>query len=76
MSVENQKLAERTGLAMGGINTTCQECAQPCDTFQEVSVGYGTQTTELWCWCRKCNVQTFHPLSLNADSAAKSQPIP
>ena len=41
-------------------NFTCMECGEECGTNEEVDTGFGGPF-EMWCYCRKCDVETFHP---------------
>lgn len=60
---------KRHGPATDVLNTTCQQCCEPCDTWEEVESGYGDRSVEIWCWCRKCRMQTFHPKPPNATAS-------
>ena len=37
--------------------TTCMMCGEECFVYE-----YDFAAHELWCYCRKCEVETFHPL--------------
>lgn len=51
------------GTYMFPMNTTCMECGKPCEVVEEVDVYIQKGKTDWWCYCRKCNVETFHPSS-------------
>jgi len=37
---------------------TCMICGEICDIVEEVDIGGGEY--ERWCWCEKCEIDTFH----------------
>jgi hypothetical protein len=37
----------------------CQMCGKNCERCEEVKVEIGH---ELWCYCLKCDIETFHPI--------------
>jgi hypothetical protein len=39
---------------------TCMECGEECFVWEEVDIGYGGPF-EMWCYCKKCDIETFHP---------------
>ena len=39
----------------------CMECGEECERCEEVETTT-TGTIELWCWCEKCEIDTFHPI--------------
>lgn len=47
----------------------CMHCSQVCDIWEEVDVGGGEW--ELWCYCKKCKLDTFHP-AIKEDHENKS----
>lgn len=41
----------------------CQMCGEECERSEEVAVGWTRRgSLELWCYCSKCDVSTFHPI--------------
>ena len=38
----------------------CQMCCRECETTE--IVGDAFNEPELWCYCKRCEVDTFHPL--------------
>ncbi len=48
----------------------CMMCEKHCERSEEVDVGGGI--VEVWCYCRKCDVETFHPIPINYET----QPTP
>ena len=43
-------------------DSVCMMCSEICDTWEHVDIGMGEH--ELWCYCEKCDVETFHKLPL------------
>lgn len=41
-------------------DAVCMECGGICDRWEEVDTGFGGPW-ELWCYCPRCKVETFHP---------------
>lgn len=39
-------------------NIVCQSCRKECDTVEQVHTG---EDWEWWCYCRSCDIETFHP---------------
>lgn len=39
---------------------TCMDCGALCDRWEEVDIGNGGPY-ELWCYCTRCAIDTFHP---------------
>lgn len=37
----------------------CMQCGEDCETTEDVEVVPGEW--EIWAYCRKCKVETFHP---------------
>ena len=37
----------------------CMDCGKECDITEEVDIGLGEY--ELWCYCKDCKIDTFHP---------------
>jgi len=50
----------------------CMECAQECAIWEIVETLPSGGGCELWCYCTKCNVETFHP-AIAAATAAESE---
>lgn len=42
------------------VNFTCMDCGETCNIYEEVDIGGGE--IELWCYCKECDIETFHPL--------------
>jgi len=40
----------------------CMSCGDICSTTEHVDIGMGEY--ELWCWCPKCEIDTFHQLPI------------
>ncbi len=44
----------------------CQDCGKECDISEEVDIRGGNEKgfshIELWCYCPKCDIETFHPI--------------
>lgn len=38
----------------------CMMCGEDCDVTEEVDTGFGGPI-ELWCYCKVCKIDTFHP---------------
>lgn len=37
---------------------TCQDCGKKCNRFEWVDTGCNQK--ELWCYCKICDIETFH----------------
>ena len=37
----------------------CMVCGKECRIWEEVDIGGGA--FELWCYCKACDAETFHP---------------
>ena len=55
------RLEQHIDPTLESINTTCQQCGQDCEIWQELLISYGSQETEIWCYCKRCDMETFHP---------------
>ena len=50
------------------INTCCQECGEDCETWEAVCIVAGVHESKnpkdwkIWCYCEKCDIETFHDL--------------
>lgn len=44
---------------------TCQTCSKVVDTTEEVDICMGE--IELWCYCRSCDIETFHWIPKSKD---------
>lgn len=42
------------------INFTCMDCGKECNVCEEVNIGGGE--LNIWCYCKECGVETFHPI--------------
>ena len=38
---------------------TCMDCGKICEVTEEVDIG--SYEFEMWCYCKPCDVETFHP---------------
>ena len=45
------------------MNTACMDCGKDCYIWEEVNIGGGE--IEVWCYCKDCDVETFHPIPKN-----------
>jgi len=48
------------------------ECGETATKDEEVDVGMGI--IELWCWCAKCKVETFHPIPYDKENYPNNKP--
>jgi hypothetical protein len=39
----------------------CMICGELCDVTEEVAEHHGGQCDQLWCYCKPCDIDTFHP---------------
>jgi len=44
------------------MNTTCQDCGKECEIWEEVNTAMIGKELEIWCYCKDCNIETFHAL--------------
>lgn len=44
------------------INFTCMGCSKECSIWEEVSTSWCGGDFEIWCYCEKCDIETFHPI--------------
>lgn len=44
----------------------CMDCGKDCKTYETVYTGAEETLRgwEIWCYCRECDVETFHPIKL------------
>jgi hypothetical protein len=42
-------------------NFTCMMCGNECDVYEELVVHEYTDEYEMWCYCKECDIDTFHP---------------
>lgn len=43
------------------IHFTCMDCGQQCDIWEEVKIA--SDEYNIWCYCKKCDCETFHPIT-------------
>lgn len=43
------------------INTACQDCGEDCPVWEIVRTDWPGLVYEVWCYCRRCRIETFHP---------------
>lgn len=44
--------------------TRCMDCGCDCDVWEEVNIEWHAGgKKDYWCYCKKCNTETFHPAS-------------
>lgn len=39
---------------------TCMDCGEYCETWELIEQPTDPSGAEIWCYCRKCNIETFH----------------
>jgi len=37
------------------------DCGKDCERWEIVNTAMIGQIWEVWCYCKECNVETFHP---------------
>jgi hypothetical protein len=61
LSDEAQSQPSCLGAVTGSaFNITCQSCGKDCDTYEEVNTAQIGEELEMWCYCRDCDIETFH----------------
>lgn len=56
----------RTYVRVGEFNTTCTDCGGRCERWEVVNTDGIGDVWEIWCYCRACDVETFHPYEVSA----------
>lgn len=48
------------------ISVVCMDCGKDCSTYETVWTGdeQSLRGWDVWCYCRECDVETFHPIKL------------
>jgi hypothetical protein len=39
----------------------CMICGEECETWECVATWHKGSPDQLWCYCKPCDVDTFHP---------------
>jgi len=51
-------MSDLMGSEFEEMDITCMICGENCETWEEVDSG--EETPQIWCWCDKCSIDTFH----------------
>lgn len=54
-------------------NITCQSCGNDCEIYEQVNTAQIGIRLEWWCYCGKCDIETFHPIKID-DKQESQQP--
>ena len=52
----------RKNISTPEFNITCMMCGNDCDIYEELAVAKFEDEYELWCYCKKCDIETFHEI--------------
>lgn len=52
----------------------CMMCGRECERYEVANCGPYDGGRQLWCYCERCDVDTFHPPVEDAAPAGEEQP--